>query len=74
MTDGTRVLFSTDTEIGRGKLKALLVPFKDVYGTGNIPAIMEQMQNCEFLVRTSLRKNKNDPTVSYTDVKQLALI
>lgn len=69
------VLFSAETEIGRGKLKALLLPMAEVYGVRNLPGIMEQMNNCEFLVRTAVRKNKNDPSApGYTDVKQIAVV
>lgn len=65
------VLFSTESEIGRGKLKAVLLPFAAHYGVKNIPALMEAMQGSSVQVLIGHRPDKNDPAKKYTDIKAM---
>lgn len=72
--DTASVLFMLDNEFGRGNMKKLLAPIGVALGTGNIREVIEQTKGLEVVVVTSYRKNKDDPTSPYMNVKELQVV
>jgi hypothetical protein len=67
------VLYMLDNELGQGKFKKLLKQLAETYGTDKTNReIMEESQNAEVLVVTTLRANK-DKTKMYMDIDAVAV-
>ena len=62
------VLFSLEQDVGLGKLKAVLKPLKEALGISAAGALMEAAKGTEVIIRSKLRKDKNDPEKKYTDI------
>lgn len=71
--DSTNVLFMLDNEFGVGKLKAVLKPLSEHFGTKGVRDTMEAAKGCECLGVTKVRTNK-DKTQAYTDVVNLQVL
>lgn len=71
--DSTGVSFMLDNEFGLGKLKALLVPHAEFAGSTKLGEIMDRLDNCEVVVVTKQRANK-DKTQYYTDIVKMELV
>lgn len=70
--EGT-VLYMLDNELGQGKFKKLLKQLAEHYGEGKTNRqIMEESQNAEVLVVTTLRPNK-DKTKMYMDIDSIVV-
>lgn len=72
--DTANVLFMLDNEFGRGALKNIATPIGEALGTGVIREVIEQANDIECVVETSLRKDKKDPDRFYTNVKGLQVV
>lgn len=72
--DEASVLFMLDNEFGRGNMKKLLAPIGQALGTGNIREIIEQTTEMDVVIVTSYRRNKEDPTSPYMNVKELQVV
>lgn len=70
--EGT-VLYMLDNELGQGKFKKLLKQLAETYGADKTNRqIMEEAQNAEVLVVTTLRSNK-DKTKMYMDIDSIVV-
>lgn len=70
--EGT-VLYMLDNELGQGKFKKLLKQLAETYGTDKTNRqIMEEAQNAEVLVVTTLRSNK-EKTKQYMDIDSIVV-
>lgn len=67
----TSTLFMRDNEIGQGKFKDLMKPLATHLGTSGLRALVEFVNQTEFLVVTKVRKDKDDKEKLYTDVVSL---
>lgn len=70
----TSVLFKLNNEFGRGNMKKLLKPIGEALGLTVTREIIEQCKDMPVVVLTSYRKNKEDPTSPYMNVKELNVV
>lgn len=68
------ILFMLDNEFGRGNMKKLLKPFGESLGTGVIRDVIESTTNTECLIVTGYRKNKDDPSSPFMQVKEIRVL
>lgn len=66
----TNVAYMMDNELGQGNFKKLLAAFAEHFGAKSNRELIADAQNCECLVVTKVRQNK-DKTQSYTDIVTL---
>ena len=67
------VAFMLDNEFGLGKLKEIMKPLAEHFGTGNLLQIIEEATGTECLVVTKVRQNK-EKTQNYLDIVSLQVI
>ncbi|PHQ81747.1 MAG: hypothetical protein COB66_01360 [Coxiella sp. (in: Bacteria)] len=68
------ILFMLDNEFGRGNLKKCAMPLQAALGTASIRSTVEECNDVECIIMTSLRKDKNDPDKIYLQVKEIAVV
>jgi hypothetical protein len=67
------VAYMLDNELGQGNFKRILIAAKEKFGPKTNRELMEDMQNAECLVVTSIRQNK-DKTAQYTEIKEIQVV
>jgi len=67
------VAFMLDNEIGQGRLKKLLKPIGEHFGSGKISDVLAAMEGAEALAVTSVRMDKTK-TKSYLDIVELHML
>lgn len=72
--DVCNVLFMLDNEYGRGNLKKVCTPLGEALGTGVIREVIEQTNDMECLILTSIRIDKNDKDRTYLNIKELNVV
>jgi len=68
------ILCMLDNEFGAGNFKALAAPIGEALGTGSLREIVEQTTDLECIIITSVKKDKNDPTIERMNIKSLMLV
>lgn len=72
--DIASILFMLDNEFARAKMKKITAPLAAALGTSTIRELIEAAKDVESVVITSYRKNKEDPSSPYMDVKELQVV
>ena len=72
--DSTSSVYFLDNEFGRGALKAVSIPLAEALGTSTIRELIDACKGVECVVVTSLRKDKNDATKFYTNIKEMQVV
>lgn len=66
----TSVAYMMDNELGQGNFKKILKAAAEHFGAKSNRDLIADLQNCECMVVTKVRQNK-DKTQSYTDIVEL---
>ncbi|RLE97822.1 MAG: hypothetical protein DRJ63_08620 [Thermoprotei archaeon] len=72
--DTAGTMFMLDNEYGRGNLKKVAMPFATALNLSSIRDVIENVKEVECVVITGVRKDKNDPTKLYLDVKEVQVV
>lgn len=69
--DTANTMFMMNNEFGQGAFKKIAKVFGEALGTGSIREIIEQVNDFECHIVTSIRTDKKDPDKKYLHVKEL---
>ena len=72
--DSSSIIFMLDNEFGVGNFKKLATPIAEALGTTTNRETIEQCDDLECLIVTSLRVDKNDKDRFYLNVKELNVV
>lgn len=72
--DTSNTMFMLDNEFGQGNLKKCATPLAASLGTSSIRDTIEQTNEIECIILTSLRADKNDKEKFYLNVKELQVV
>lgn len=68
------MLCMLDNEFGRGALKAVATPIGVAMGVGVIREVIEQANDIECIIVSSIRPKKDDPDTVYLNIKELEVV
>lgn len=72
--DESSTLCMMDNEFGQGSLKKLATPFAQALHLSSIREVVEQVQEVECVISTSLQQDKKDADKFYLRVKELEVL
>lgn len=71
--DEASVLYMLDNEFGLGKLKVVAKQFAEFAGSEKLRDIVNAVKDVQCMVITGIRKDKNDTSKKYMDIKEIAV-
>jgi hypothetical protein len=72
--DTASTMFMLNNEFGRGNLKKCATPFGEALGLPTIRDIVNEVQDIECVILTSIRTDKNDKDKHYLNVKEIQVL
>lgn len=72
--DTSNTMFMLDNEFGQGNLKKCAMPFAAAMNLSSLRDIVEQVQDVEVVIITSIRVDKNDPDKKYLQIKEIDVV